>query len=218
MFTGIIQTRGTLANLTPKGGDIQLRVQSVGLDMSQVALGDSIAVNGVCLTVTAFDAQSFTVDCSRETLKLTTLGQLSPGAPVNLEPALTLSTALGGHMVSGHVDGLGTVESRQEDARATTFWLRAPDELAHYIAQKGSIAIDGVSLTVNEVDGARFRLTIIPHTLQQTIMGSYQPGRKVNLEVDVVARYLERLLTGQMVGTSAFAGYSGSPYPASPAD
>lgn len=213
MFTGIIQAVGTLAALQPKGGDVSLSINAGALDMSRVALGDSIAVNGVCLTVTAFAARQFSVDCSRETLRLTTLGQLQPGARVNLEMALTLATPLGGHLVSGHVDGLAMVESRQEEARATSFWLRAPDELAHYIAKKGSVTIDGVSLTVNDIDGARFRLTIIPHTLAQTIMGEYQPGRAVNLEIDVVARYLERLLHGRLpVPPHPLAGLSGSPY------
>ncbi|HQS01976.1 MAG: riboflavin synthase [Halothiobacillus sp. 24-54-40] len=213
MFTGIIQTVGTLMALTPKGGDVQLNVGAGKLDMTRVALGDSIAVNGVCLTVTASNQSSFTVDCSRETLKLTTLGQLHPGSPVNLEPALTLSTPLGGHLVSGHVDGLAIIESRSEEARATSFWLRAPDALAKYIAKKGSVTIDGVSLTVNEVEGARFKLTIIPHTLAQTIMGRYQPGSAVNLEIDVVARYLERLLAGQSQATpQPYAQALGSPY------
>jgi riboflavin synthase len=214
MFTGIIESVGSMRTMTPKGGDIQLKIDVAGkLDMNKVALGDSIAVNGVCLTVTAFDAQSFTVDCSRETLKLTTLGQLKPGAPVNLEMALTLSTRLGGHLVSGHVDGLAVVESRNEEARATSFWLRAPDDLAKYIAKKGSVTIDGVSLTVNDVDGARFRLTIIPHTLAQTIMGQYQVGSQVNLEIDVVARYLERLLAGQVTSAKhPYADQMGSPY------
>ncbi|WP_407276219.1 riboflavin synthase [Halothiobacillus sp. DCM-1] len=213
MFTGIIQAVGTLAALTPRGGDVSLTLDAAALDLSAVQLGDSIAVNGVCLTVTARNRQQFSVDCSRETLKLTTLGQLRPGARVNLEKALTLATPLGGHLVSGHVDGLARVESREEEARATSFWLRAPDELAHYIAKKGSVTIDGVSLTVNEVEGARFRLTIIPHTLAQTIMGEYLSGTQVNLEIDVVARYLERLLQGRVTAPpSAFAGLSGSPY------
>ena len=213
MFTGIIQAVGTLAALSPKGGDVSLSINAGALDMSRVALGDSIAVNGVCLTVTAFTARQFSVDCSRETLRLTTLGQLQPGARINLEMALTLATPLGGHLVSGHVDGLAVVESRQEDARATSFWLRAPEELAHYIAKKGSVTIDGVSLTVNDIDGARFRLTIIPHTLAQTIMGEYQTGRAVNLEIDVVARYLERLLQGRIPAAAhPLAGLTGSPY------
>ncbi|ACX96690.1 riboflavin synthase [Halothiobacillus neapolitanus] len=215
MFTGIIQSVGSMQTLAPKGGDIQLTIDAGKLDMNKIALGDSIAVNGVCLTVTAFDAHSFTVDCSRETLKFTTLGHLKPGSPVNLETALTLSTPLGGHLVSGHVDGLAEVESRSEDARATSFWLRAPDDLSKYIAKKGSVTIDGVSLTVNDVDGARFRLTIIPHTLEQTIMGRYQAGGSVNLEIDVVARYLERLLAGQAHSAKhPYADLLGSPYSA----
>ncbi len=214
MFTGIIQTVGSLISATPKGGDVMLSVGAGKLDMSRVALGDSIAVNGVCLTVTAKNATSFSVDCSRETLKLTTLGQLNPGSPVNLEPALTLSTPLGGHLVSGHVDGLAVIESRVEEARAVSFWLRAPDDLAKYIAKKGSVTIDGVSLTVNEVMDSRFKLTIIPHTLTQTIMASYQPGRSVNLEIDVVARYLERLLAGQTQAVHPYAAATGSPYSA----
>jgi riboflavin synthase len=212
MFTGIIQTVGALIALTPKGGDVALSVGAGKLDMSRVALGDSIAVNGVCLTVTVKTETSFSVDCSRETLKLTTLGQLKPGSPVNLEPALTLATPLGGHLVSGHVDGLAVIESRVDEARAVSFWLRAPDDLAKYIAKKGSITIDGVSLTVNEVAGARFKLTIIPHTLTQTIMAGYQPGRAVNLEIDVVARYLERLLAGQTQAAHPLAAATGSPY------
>ncbi len=213
MFTGIIQAVGSLAAVNPKGGDVSLSIHAGALDMSRVAMGDSIAVNGVCLTVTAFDARQFSVDCSRETLKLTTLGQLKPGSAVNLEMALTLATPLGGHLVSGHVDGMAVVESRHEEARATSFWLRAPAELARYIAKKGSVTIDGVSLTVNEVDGARFRLTIIPHTLTQTIMAEYQPGRAVNLEIDVVARYLERLLQGRAAPPAhPLAELTGSPY------
>ena len=215
MFTGIIQAVGQIAALTPKRGDMQLRVKAGKLDLSRVALGDSIAVNGVCLTVTGHDAGHFVVDCSRETLQLTTLGRLQVGSPVNLEPALTLATPLGGHLVSGHVDGVGRVESRSEEARATTFWLRAPSGLSRYIARKGSITVDGVSLTVNDVEGDRFRLTIIPHTLQETIMGGYRPGREVNLEIDVVARYLERLLEArdQPADSSTSAGPApGSPY------
>jgi len=214
MFTGIIQSVGRMAAMTPKGGDVRLKVAAGKLDMEKVALGDSIAVNGVCLTVTEFDAGHFTVDCSRETLGLTTLGQLKVGSPVNLEPALTLSTPLGGHLVSGHVDGMGRIESRTEDARSTTFWVSAPSALSRYIARKGSITVDGVSLTVNDVDGDRFRLTIIPHTLTETVMGDYRAGTEVNLEIDVVARYLERLLQAKADDDAPhpLAGMTGSPY------
>ncbi len=213
MFTGIIQTVGTLRARTPMGGDGRLTIDAPGLDLEHTALGDSIAVNGVCLTVTELAGSTFSVDCSNETLRLTTLGQLDVGSRVNLEPALTLATPLGGHLVSGHVDGLAIVDSRRTDARATEFWLRVPPELARYVAKKGSLAIDGVSLTVNEVSGVRCRLTIIPHTLEMTIMGEYQPGRQVNLEVDLMARYLERLLqAGDVDKGGVGAGGAKSPY------
>ena len=203
MFTGIIQTVGTLVEQTPTGGDARLTIEAPGLDLANTAIGDSIAVNGVCLTVTDLAGNRFSVDCSAETLRLTTIGQVAPGSRVNLEPALTLATPLGGHLVSGHVDGLAIVDARRSEARATEFWLRVPPELARYVAKKGSLAIDGVSLTVNEVSGTRCRLTIIPHTLEATIMGEYRPGRQVNLEVDLMARYLERLLqTGDGRGGS----------------
>ena len=195
MFTGIIQALGTLSDLQPKGGDMALVVNTGKLDMSDVQLGDSIAVNGVCLTAVALTDTGFTADASNETLKLTSLGDLSKGSPVNLEKALTLQTRLGGHLVSGHVDGLGEIVARRNDGRSEWFNIKAPDDLAKYIAAKGSITIDGVSLTVNRVDGAHFEINIVPHTLQETIIGHYQSGTKINLEVDVIARYLERLLT-----------------------
>lgn len=197
MFTGIIQAVGNIASMQAKGGDMRLGIATGKLDMADVALGDSIAVNGVCLTVIAMDGANFSADVSRETLSLTSLGQLKQGSPVNLEKALTLATRLGGHLVSGHVDGLGEVMSRHDDARSVRFSLRAPNVLAKYISAKGSICVDGTSLTVNKVDGAVFELNIVPHTLQETIMGDYRPGAKVNLEVDVIARYLERLLLGE---------------------
>jgi riboflavin synthase len=196
MFTGIIQSIGIILDLKQKGGDVELRVQTGKLDLQDVALGDSIAVNGVCLTAIALTDMSFSADVSRETLSLTSLGSLVKGSPVNLEKALTLQTRLGGHLVSGHVDGLATVIARHSDGRSERFRLQAPDELAKYIAEKGSITMDGVSLTVNKVEGAAFELNIVPHTLQETIIGNYQAGTTVNLEVDVVARYLERLLQG----------------------
>lgn len=196
MFTGIIQAIGTIAELQPNGGDIALVVNTGKLDMDDVALGDSIAVNGVCLTAIALTDSSFTADVSRETLSLTSLGTLSKGSKVNLEKALTLQTRLGGHMVSGHVDGLGEVESRLKDGRSEKFRIKAPNDLAKYIAAKGSITIDGVSLTVNIVEDVYFEINIVPHTIQETIIGSYQSGTKINLEVDVVARYLERLIQG----------------------
>lgn len=197
MFTGIIEAIGEVAELQPRGGDVRLRVRSGKLDLGDVAPGDSIAVNGVCLTAVDLPGDGFCADVSRETLSLTSLGTLRPGSPVNLEKALTLATRLGGHLVSGHVDGLGDVVGRHDDARSVRFTLEAPAELARYIAHKGSITVDGTSLTVNVVQGRRFELNIVPHTLQETIMDSYRPGTRVNLEVDLVARYLERLLLGE---------------------
>ena len=196
MFTGIIESIGTIRDMQPKGGDMRLTIATGKLDMSDVALGDSIAVNGVCLTAVALDSGSFSADVSRETLSLTSLGHLARGSKVNLEKALTLQTRLGGHLVSGHVDGLGEVISRQDDARSVRFSIRAPAHLAKYIAAKGSITMDGTSLTVNKVEGSTFELNIVPHTLSETIIADYRSGTAVNLEVDVIARYLERLLLG----------------------
>ncbi len=196
MFTGIIQSIGTISALQLKGGDASLLVNTGKLNMADVELGDSIAVNGVCLTVVAMTENSFTADVSRETLSLTSLGNLAKGSPVNLEKALSLQTRLGGHIVSGHVDGLGEVESRRNDGRSEHFRIKAPDDLARYIAAKGSVTIDGVSLTVNRVDGVHFEINIVPHTLQETVISTYQTGTKINLEVDIIARYLERLLQG----------------------
>ncbi|HRJ52458.1 MAG TPA: riboflavin synthase [Candidatus Thiothrix moscowensis] len=197
MFTGIIEAIGMVRDMQPKGGDLRLTIHTSKLDMRDVALGDSIAVNGVCLTAIAFDSSSFSADVSRETLSLTSLGNLNRGSSVNLEKALTLQTRLGGHLVSGHVDGLGEVISRHDDARSVRFSIRAPNNLAKYIAAKGSITVDGTSLTVNKVDGSTFELNIVPHTLQETIIADYRSGAMVNLEVDVIARYLERLLLGE---------------------
>ncbi len=196
MFTGIIQAVGEVASLSPLGGDARLRIDTGKLDMRDVQPGDSIAVNGVCLTAIELGEACFAADVSRETLSLTSLGDLSTSGRVNLEKALTLNTRLGGHLVSGHVDGLGKVVERHDDARSVRFVIEAPAELARYIAHKGSITVDGVSLTVNAVNGACFELNIVPHTLQETIMDGYRPGTHVNLEVDLLARYLERLLLG----------------------
>ena len=196
MFTGIIESIGNIRALTPKGGDVRVYVETGKLDLSDVKLGDSIAINGVCLTAVELPGNGFMADVSRETLDCTAFNDLKSGSRVNLEKALTPTTRLGGHLVSGHVDGVGEVISREENARAIEFRIRAPKELAKYIAHKGSITVDGTSLTVNAVNGAEFSLTIIPHTLSETIMDDYRPGRRVNLEVDLLARYLERLLLG----------------------
>lgn len=197
MFTGIIEAVGRIAALSPKGGDVSVYVQTGKLDLADVKLGDSIAVNGVCLTAVELPGDGFWADVSRETLARTAFSDLRRGSPVNLEKALTPTTRLGGHLVSGHVDGVGEVLSREDNARAVQFRIRAPRELARYIALKGSITVDGTSLTVNGVNGAEFELTIVPHTLAETIMADYRPGRRVNLEVDLLARYLERLLLGE---------------------
>ena len=196
MFTGIIQAVGTIAALENRGGDMRIGIATGKLPMEDVGLGDSIAVSGVCLTVIELSGSGFVADVSGETLRRTILGRLAVNDRVNLEKALTLQTRLGGHLVSGHVDGIGTVSARGEDSRSVQFTIRAPDELACYIAAKGSICVDGVSLTVNAVNGAEFSLNIVPHTLDETTLKAYRPGREVNLEVDLVARYLERLLQG----------------------
>ncbi len=196
MFTGIVQAVGKLIASDDRNGDKRLRIHTADLDLSDVILGDSIATNGVCLTVVDLPGDGFWADVSIETLNHTTLGSLKPGSALNLEKALRASDRLGGHIVSGHVDGVGEIISIHKDARSIRYRLRAPAELARYIAHKGSICIDGVSLTINAVDGAAFDLNIVPHTQQKTLFGEYKTGTRVNLEVDVIARYLERLLLG----------------------
>lgn len=208
MFTGIIQAIGEIRTLEPRGGDVRLTLGTGKLDMAGVGPGDSIAVNGVCLTAVVLEGPGFAADVSRETLSLTTLGDLKSGSQVNLEKALTLATPLGGHLVSGHVDGMGKVLDRREDGRSVRFRIEAPPGLARYIAHKGSIAVDGISLTVNEVRGQVFDLNIVPHTLVETIMSDYGPGIGVNLEVDLLARYLERLLLGDKAADPKAPGIS----------
>lgn len=202
MFTGIIQATGDIAAIQPQGGDVRLRVRTGALSLDDVQLGDSISTNGVCLTVTELPGDGYWADVSSETLAFTTLGELSEGSPVNLEKAMLPTSRLGGHIVSGHVDGVGHIVSVEPQGRALRYRLRAPDGLARYIAHKGSICVDGTSLTVNAVDGTEFELTIIPQTVQETIFDSYQAGSRVNLEVDVIARYLERLLQGDAAALS----------------
>ncbi len=197
MFTGIIESVGHIESIEDKGGDARFWINTGSLDMSDVQLGDSIAMNGVCLTAIELRDNAYCADVSVESLSLTSLKDLQTGDEVNLEKALTPSTRLGGHLVSGHVDGMGSVVERTEDARSVRFVIEAPKELAKYIAMKGSITIDGVSLTVNGVNGRKFEINIVPHTIEQTIIRHYQPGRQVNLEVDLIARYLERLLLGE---------------------
>ena len=195
MFTGVVQTVGKVRAIEPRSGDVRMHIHAAGLDMKVMKIGDSIAVNGCCLTVIEKLPEGISVDASLETLELTTLAAFQSGTPVNLESAMTLSTPLGGHMVSGHVDGVGLVQGRREDGRSLRFDIEAPVGLAHYIAPKGSICVDGVSLTINAVEAHSFQVNIIPHTLEHTIMRDYRTGTRVNLEVDLIARYLERLLT-----------------------
>jgi riboflavin synthase len=208
MFTGIIQAVGNVAAMQSRGGDVRLRIHTGKLPLHDVALGDSICTNGVCLTVIELPGDGYWADVSKETLNFTTLGDLKSGSAVNLEKALTPHSRLGVHMVSGHVDGVGEVLSLREDARSIRVVLRAPAPLARYIAHKGSICVDGTSLTVNAVNGAQFDLNIIPQTMAETIFGQYQPGSRVNLEVDLIARYLERLMQGDAAAVSTSKGLS----------
>lgn len=196
MFTGIILAVGTIDRIEPREGDVRLHIATGKLPVDQIQIGDSIAVNGVCLTVIDFKQQGFAADVSRETLARTTLHEARTGTRVNLELALLPSTRLGGHLVSGHVDGIGHIIERVKDARSWKFRIEAPGHLARYIARKGSITIDGISLTVNEVENSRFSVNIVPHTLSETTLGTFEAGHRVNLEVDLIARYLERLLEG----------------------
>jgi riboflavin synthase len=194
MFTGIIAAIGKIDAVQPKGGDLSLKVATQKLNLSDIALGDSIAINGVCLTVVNINSSDLTFDVSRESINRTSLGNVKAGSLVNLEKALAVGERLGGHFVSGHVDGLGSVLSMNESARSVQFRFAIPVELGRYVAEKGSICIDGVSLTVNSVGKDWFEVNIIPHTMQETIMRTYTVGTEVNLEVDLIARYLERLL------------------------
>jgi riboflavin synthase len=197
MFTGLIEGVGQVAALEPRGGDVRLRIAVGSLPFADVALGESIAVSGVCLTVIEFDAASFAADASTETLGLTTLGGMVVGQAVNLERAMRPTDRLGGHLVSGHVDGVGRVLSIHDDARAQRWRFAAPAALSKYIATKGSICVDGVSLTVNAVDGEGFDVALIPHTVSHTAFASTRVGDPVNLEIDLVARYVERLLSAR---------------------
>ena len=202
MFTGIVQAQGRIAATTAVGGDVRLSIQSDGLPFERYAVGESIAVNGVCLTATALRPDGFDTDVSTETLAVTSLHDLGEGSMVNLEPSLSLGDRLGGHLVSGHVDCLGTVVRLDEDARSIRIGIEIPAEYARYVAKKGSVCIDGVSLTINAVSANGFDLNIIPHTAETTIIGDYETGTKVNVEVDMLARYVERLLAKDDDGVS----------------
>jgi riboflavin synthase len=193
MFTGIVQDLGRVVSRETRGVDAQLIIATKNLDLSNTVIGDSISVQGVCLTVTSLTADTFSADVSHETLSLTTLGELKPGSAVNLEPALRAGDRLGGHLVSGHVDGVAHVTSTSRDGDSLRVQIAVPADLARYIARKGSVTLDGVSLTVNEVEGATFGVNLIPHTQSVTTLGQLQPGARLNLEVDQMARYIERL-------------------------
>lgn len=195
MFTGLIQGVGRLAAREARGGDARLTIDVGSLPFANVQMGESIAVNGCCLTVIAFDATSFALDASNETLALTSLGQLAIGAPVNLERAMLPTDRLGGHLVSGHVDGLATAVRQWDDARALRWRFELPKPLLRYIAHKGSVCVDGVSLTVNVADDTGFEVALIPHTVEHTAFHALQVGTQVNIEVDLLARYAERLAT-----------------------
>lgn len=195
MFTGIIQDLGTVVSRETRGVDARLTIATQRLDLSKVAVGDSICVQGVCLTATALSGNTFNADVSHETLSLTTLGELQPGSPVNLEPSLRAGDPLGGHLVSGHVDGIARVTAVSRDGDSLRVTFSAPEPLSRYIARKGSVTVDGVSLTVNEVQGTTFGVNLIPHTQAVTTLGRLETGARVNLEIDQVARYVERLLS-----------------------
>ncbi|EHH1094004.1 riboflavin synthase [Vibrio parahaemolyticus O1:K58] len=197
MFTGIVEAVGKLTAITPKGEDITVTVEVGKLDMSDVKLGDSIATNGVCLTVIDFGSNYYSADLSLETLKKTGFANYQVGEKVNLEKAMLPTTRFGGHIVSGHVDGVGEIVERNQVGRAIEFWVAMPAEISKYVAEKGSITVDGISLTVNDLRKNAFKLTIVPHTCEETTIDQFQVGRKVNLEVDVLARYMECLLQGQ---------------------
>jgi riboflavin synthase len=194
MFTGIIIATGRIVSTADRGGDIELGIDAAGLDLARIAVGDSVCVQGVCLTATRLDGTRFCADVSGETLAKTTLGLLKNGSRVNLEPSLRAGDPLGGHVVSGHVDAVGRLAAVAEEARSRRLQFELPEGLMRFVAPKGSICIDGVSLTVNEVEGRRFGVNIIPHTYQVTTLGELAPGSHVNVEIDVIARYLDRLV------------------------
>lgn len=195
MFTGIIKAIGRVAKMEQQGGDLRLTITSADLPWKEFAVGESISVNGVCLTAVEFLGNGFVADVSAETTKVTALANLAEGSRVNLEPSVSLGERLGGHLVSGHIDCVGQIKTRETDARSVRLVIGIPAEYSRYIASKGSVCIDGVSLTVNEVSDNTFGVNIIPHTADVTIIGDYRTGIEVNIEVDLLARYVERLLT-----------------------
>lgn len=196
MFTGIIKAVGKVEKIAPESGDLRLTIRAAGLPWQDFAVGESLSINGVCLTAVEILRDGFTADVSLESAAVTTLGKLVAGSKVNLEPSVSLGERLGGHLVSGHVDCVGAIKARETDARSVRLVVEIPAEYMRYVARKGSICVDGVSLTVNEVSDNTFGVNIIPHTAQVTIIGDYKAGTQVNIEVDLVARYVERLLDG----------------------
>lgn len=202
MFTGIIEATGSIAQITPKGGDVQVRVNSGKLDLTDVALGDSIATNGVCLTVVELFADGYAADVSNETIKNTGFANYRAGQQVNLEKAMLPTTRFGGHMVSGHVDSVSRVAAIYDNGRAKDIWVELPTELKKHIVKKGSITIDGISLTVNDVNESQFKLTIVPHTSSETTLDKINVGSQVNVEIDLIARYVERLIQAKDNGVS----------------
>ena len=194
MFTGIVKTIGSIAGIEARQGDRRLRIHAPDLPWREYETGESISVNGVCLTAIHLHDEGFDADVSRETLAVTTLSTLEQGSPVNLEPSLRLTDRLGGHLVSGHIDCIGTVSGQRQDARSLRLQIDLPGEFSRYVVRKGSICVDGVSLTINSVSGTSFATNIIPHTASATILGTYRVGTQVNIEVDLVARYLEGLI------------------------
>jgi riboflavin synthase len=194
MFTGIIAATGRVTSLVEKGGDLELGIDAAALELHRIAIGDSVSVQGTCLTVTRKEGTRFYADVSRETISKTTLGSRGSGSKVNLEPSLRAGDPLGGHLVSGHVDAMGKLRALTQDARSWRMDFELPDSLMRFVAPKGSICVDGVSLTVNDVGGSRFEVNVIPHTLDVTTLGELRVGEGVNIEIDVVARYIERLM------------------------
>ena len=201
MFTGIILAIGKITRIEQKAGDVRLAIDTGKLSLAGAGIGDSIAVNGICLTAVELSEHGFVADVSNETLSRTNLKQASTGTPVNLELALTPQTRMGGHIVSGHVDGLATLLEKKPDGRSIRFKFKAPNDLAKYIAEKGSICINGISLTINTIEGAVFSVNVVPHTLKETTLGFAVVGDKINLEVDLLARYMERLMKGEAAAT-----------------
>jgi riboflavin synthase len=195
MFTGIIQTTGSISAIEPRGGDSRFVFNTGKMDLSDLTIGDSVAVNGACLTIIEKENNSFTADLSKETLELTTFSGLVIDSRINLEKAMLLSDRINGHMVSGHVDGIGKVINKSDDARSVRYTIEIPSALSRYVSKKGSVTVDGVSLTINAVDGNTFNVNIIPHTLSETIFSEYKADTRVNIEVDLIARYLDQLIT-----------------------